>query len=105
MKNIVIAAFVLAANSTAFAGEYHGDDTLGWISGYQGHATGYSVMTGIPADDNYVSEFHGDTTLALINTPETERAEFMAVAVTPAIGSRDSSGLLDHIFPNGHVEG
>ena len=105
MKNIVIAAFVLAANSTAFAGEYHGDDTLGWISGYQGQPTGYSVLTGVPADAHYVGEFHGDPTLALINTPADERAKFNAVAVPPAIGSSETLGLLDHLFPNGRIDG
>jgi hypothetical protein len=101
MKNILISAFVLAASSTAFAGEFYGDDTLGWISGYAGHQEGYLVMDRLTAGDGIASEFYGDTTLAALGSGESA----MAVSVRPSPGSSMSVSVLDHLFPGGHIGG
>lgn len=90
MKKLLITAFVLAANSTAFAGEYYGDDTLGWISDYQSHHTGYFVLNhAAPANSDiaeyYDSEYYGDPTLAGIDTASQSHFALAPVSPSPAI--------------------
>ena len=104
MKKLLITTFVLAASSTAFAGEYHGDDTLGWISDYHGHQGGYSTTNHFPDNSSYIDEYHGDDTLAWIGASEQQRASTDVLSAPTAIGSSEPVGILDHLFPNGHLD-
>jgi|GEM_PF-5827378 len=88
MKKIFIAAFILATSSSAFAGEYQGDDTLGWISGYQGQPTAYNVIYNVAGQD-FIAEFYGDNTMAFINSPKKQHFSLRFVGSSPSLSSLD----------------
>ena len=110
MKNVLIAAFVLATSNVAFAGEYYGDDTLGFISDYQGHQAGYSTINHAAVSDAqaaefYHSEYYGDSTLGWSGTPDQALADSIPLVSAPAVGSSEPAGILEQLFPNGQIGG